>query len=116
MSEGGRSSLINFDDNFLARVLTKAARRLNQRLGLSITNRPQGVPGNWGGRRLQVSPITLDLEAGTISPNNDELCDLIILQMEHILNTSETSARKRTNNCIERNLSHLTNNLRLMSK
>lgn len=84
-----------FDDNFLARVLTKAARRLNQRLGLSITSRPQGVPGNWGGRRLQVTPITLDLEAGTISPNNDELCDLIILQMEYIIITAETSALKR---------------------
>lgn len=84
-----------FDDNFLARILTKAARRLNQRLGLSITTRPQGVPGGFGGRRLQVSPITVDLAAGTISPNNDEICDLIILQMEYIIITSETSALKR---------------------
>jgi hypothetical protein len=84
-----------FDDNFLSRVLTKATRRLNQRLGLSITARPQGVPGNWGGRRLQVSPITVDLAAGTISPNNDELCDLIILMMEYIIITAETSALKR---------------------
>jgi hypothetical protein len=84
-----------FDDNFLSRVLTKAARRLNQRLGLSITTRPQGVPGGFGGRRLKVSPITVDLAAGTISPNNDEICDLIVLQMEYIIVTSETSALKR---------------------
>jgi hypothetical protein len=84
-----------FDDNFLSRVLTKAARRLNQRLGLSITTRPQGVPGGFGGRRIKVSPITVDLSAGTISPDNDELCDLIILMMEYIVITSETSALKR---------------------
>lgn len=84
-----------FDDNFLARVLTKAARRLNQRLGLSITTRPQGVPGGLGGRRLNVTPITIDLATGTVSPNNDEICDLIVLQMEYIIITSETSALKR---------------------
>jgi len=84
-----------FDDNFLSRVLTKAARRLNQRLGLSVTLRPKGVPGGWGGQKLKVSPIEVDLNAGTISPNNDELCDLIILMMEYIIITSETSALKR---------------------
>jgi hypothetical protein len=53
------------------------------------------VPGGWGGRRLKVTPITVDLSAGTISPDNDELCDLIILMMEYIIITSETSALKR---------------------
>jgi hypothetical protein len=84
-----------FDDDFLKRVLTKAARRLNHRLGLSTTARPLGIPGTFGGPRLKVSPITVDLEAGTITPNNDELCDLIIMMMEYIIITSEVSALKR---------------------
>jgi hypothetical protein len=84
-----------FDDDFLKRVLIKSVRRLNQKLGLSRTSRPQGVPGNFGGPRIQVGELTLDVEAGTVTPNNDELCDLIILQMEVVIITSETSAWKR---------------------
>jgi len=84
-----------FDDDFLKRVLVKAVRRLNHRLGLSRTSRPLGVPGNFGGPRLKVSELTVDVEAGTISPDNDELCDLVIMMMEFIIITSETSALKR---------------------
>jgi len=84
-----------FDDDFLKRVLIKAVRRLNQRLGLSRNARPLGIPGNFGGPRIQVAELTLDVEAGTVTPNNDELCDLIILMMEYIVITSETSALKR---------------------
>jgi hypothetical protein len=84
-----------FDDNFLQHVLIKAVRRLNQALGLSRTSRPIGIPGGFGGPKIQVAELTVDVEAGTISPNNDELCDLIILQMEFIIITSETSALKR---------------------
>ena len=84
-----------FDDNFLQHVLVKAVRRLNQALGLSRTARPQGIPGGFGGPKIQVAELTVDVEAGTIEPNNDELCDLIILQMEYIIITSETSALKR---------------------
>lgn len=84
-----------FDDNFLQHVLTKAVRRLNQRLGLSRTARPQGIPGGFGGPKIQVGELTVDVEAGTISPDNDELCDLIILMMEYIIITGETSALKR---------------------
>jgi len=84
-----------FDDNFLQHVLVKAVRRLNQALGLSRTSRPQGIPGGFGGPKIQVAELTVDVEAGTIEPNNDELCDLIILQMEYIIVTAETSALKR---------------------
>jgi len=84
-----------FDDHFMQRVLEKSVRRLNQRLGLSPTSRPKGIPGNFGGPRLKVSPITADLEAGTISPDNDEICDLIVMQMELIILESEISALKR---------------------
>jgi hypothetical protein len=84
-----------FDDDFLKRVLIKAVRRLNQRLGLSKTSRPRGVPGNFGGPRLRVAQLEVDVEAGTVHPCNDELTDLIILMMEYIIITSETSAMKR---------------------
>lgn len=84
-----------FDDNFMQHVLVKAVRRLNQRLGLSPTSRPQGIPGGFGGPKIQVADIEVDVEAGTLSPNNDEIADLIILMMEYIIITSETSALKR---------------------
>ncbi|MCV0439731.1 MAG: hypothetical protein K5880_13980 [Hydrogenophaga sp.] len=84
-----------FDDDFMGRNLKKAVRRLNHRLGLSPTNRPKGIPGNFGGPRIKVSPITFDLTDGTISPNNDEICDLVVMQIELIILESEVSALKR---------------------
>jgi hypothetical protein len=53
------------------------------------------VIGNLGGQRLKVSPLVFDAEAGTLTPNNDELCDLVILQSEVIVLGSEISALKR---------------------
>lgn len=84
-----------FDDDFLSRVLVKAVRRLNHKLGLSITSRPRGIAGGFGGPRLKISPIVVDINAGTVTPNNDELVDLVILQMELIILQGETSALKR---------------------
>ncbi len=84
-----------FDDDFLKRVLQKAVRRLNQRLGLSPTDRPKGIPGNFGGPRIKVHPIVADVEGGTVNPSNDEIHDLVILQMEVIILESEISALKR---------------------
>lgn len=84
-----------FNDDFLKRNLQKAVRRLNHRLGLSPTNRPKGIPGNFGGPRIKVSPIVADLESGNITPNNDEICDLVVMQMELIILESEVSALKR---------------------
>jgi hypothetical protein len=84
-----------FDDDFLKRVLQKAVRRLNHRLGLSPTDRPKGIPGNFGGPRIKVNPIVADVEAGTITPTNDEICDLVVMQMELIVLEGEVSALKR---------------------
>lgn len=87
-----------FNDEFLQRVLIKAVRRLNQTLGLVVSMRGStGIEGEFGGRRIRVYPLTVDVEAGTISPNNDEYCDMLILQMEYIIKTSELSALKRLN-------------------
>ncbi len=84
-----------FNDDFLKRNLTKAVRRLNHRLGLSPTARPKGIAGGFGGPRIKVSPIVADVEAGTISPSNDEQCDLIIMQMGVIIVETEITALKR---------------------
>lgn len=85
-----------FNENYLKRVLVKAVRRLNQKLGTAVTFRgPIGIPGQFGGRRIRVIELDVDVEAGTITPNNAEVCDLIILQMEYIIMTSELNALKR---------------------
>jgi len=84
-----------FDDDFLKRILQKAVRRLNHRLGLSPVSRPQGIPGGFGGPRIKVSSIIADVEAGTVTPSNDEIHDLVIMQMELIVLESEVSALKR---------------------
>lgn len=92
----GDSEALIFDDQYLQRVLQKAVTRLNNKLGLAPTVRgPTGIEGQFGGRRIRVIPITLDLTAGTISPAGDEYEDLLILQMEFIIKTSEISALKR---------------------
>jgi hypothetical protein len=84
-----------FDDDFLKRTVTKAVRRLNHRLGIGPTQRPQGIPGGFGGPRLKINPIEFNSEAGTITPNNDEICDLVVMMSEYIIVTAEVSALKR---------------------
>lgn len=84
-----------FDDQYMQRILKKAVRRLNHQLGLSTTDRPAGIPGGFGGPRIKVNPITADYDAGTVSPNNDEIYDLITMMMELVIVSSEVSALKR---------------------
>ena len=85
-----------FDDAFMSRVLTKAARRLDHRLGLSRTQRPKGIPGGIGANTtIKVGELTVNVETGVVSPNNDEIVDLLIMQMEVIIIEGETSALKR---------------------
>jgi hypothetical protein len=89
---------IIFNDGYLQRVLVKAVRRLNQALGLAVKmHGPVGIEGEYGGRRIRVYPITVDVEAGTITPGDDEYMDLLILQMEYIIKTSELAALARLN-------------------
>lgn len=82
-------------DSLLERTVVKSVRRLNRVLGLSHTSRPKGVSGGFGSNKIKVSPIVFDKSAGTITPNNDEICDLVVLQSEYILATSEMHALKR---------------------
>lgn len=92
----GDSEGLIFNDAYLQRVLVKAVTRLNNKLGLAPHTRgPTGIEGQFGGRRIRVIPLTLDISAGTINPPGDEYEDLLILQMEYIIKTSEISALKR---------------------
>jgi hypothetical protein len=84
-----------FDDYYMQRILTKSVRRLNHKLGLSHTDRPKGIPGGFGGPRLKVNPIVANTETGTITPDNDEICDLVVMMMEYVIVSSEVSAMKR---------------------
>jgi len=84
-----------FDDQYMQQILKKAVRRLNHVLGLSANSRPQGIAGGFGGPRIRVSSIVVDYDAGTITPNNDEICDLIVMMMEYIIVSSEIAALKR---------------------
>lgn len=85
-----------FNENYLRQVLVKAVRRLNHRLGTSRTNRgPVGVPGTFGGQRIRVNEFEVDVEAGTVFPENDEVTDLIIAMMELIILSAEGVALAR---------------------
>lgn len=83
-----------FVDSFLRKIFTKSVRRLNQKLCSSAVVRPRGIPGY---HSLRVANITYDLNGNTISPDTDELADLIILQMEYVIAKGEISALKRLN-------------------
>lgn len=84
-----------FNDEFLKHVLIKATRRVNHRLGLSAKSRPLGIPGGFGGPNIKVAHLDVNVETGFISPDNDELTDILILMCEYIIITAETSALKR---------------------
>lgn len=82
-----------FTDDFLERVVTKAVRRLNQRLGL---DRVRSYIPHCRSRRVGRMPkIEFDANSGTLTPSNDEIHDLVILQSEVIIYDSEVAALKR---------------------
>jgi hypothetical protein len=93
----GDSDGLIFIDSYLQRIVAKAATRLNNKLGLSTTPLTvmNGIPGQFGGPRIQVLHLTIDFEAGTITPPGDTYEDLLILQSEYIIATSEIAALKR---------------------
>ncbi len=94
----GDPDAVVFGDEFLQRILIKAIRRLNNKLGLTPHLRgPTGIEGQFGGRRIRVIQITVDLDTGIITPSGDEYEDILCLQMEYIIATAEVSALKRLN-------------------
>jgi hypothetical protein len=87
-----------FVDGLLRRTLTKAISRLNRRLGLvNVTANNDFIFLIAFMVRTDTPVLTLDLQAGTITPSTDPYVDLVILQMEEILLTSESVAFQRLN-------------------
>lgn len=89
-----------FSDGLLSRILQKSITRLNRRLGLVRLSSP--APYLWivefvCGGSAGIPNLSVDLLAGTISPNSDPYADLVVLQMEEILLQSESIALQRLN-------------------
>lgn len=95
----GDSQGLIFVDSYLARVLQKAVVRLNNKLGLSLTPLTvmNGIPGQFGGVRIQPIHLEINFDSGTITPPGDTYEDLLVLQSEYIIATSEIAALKRLN-------------------
>lgn len=86
-----------FNDSLLNRIAFKAVVRLNNKLALGPRVRPIGVGGQFGGMRIKMPPIILDVNAGTITPDNAEIIDMVVLQSEIIILKSEIAALRRLN-------------------
>jgi hypothetical protein len=87
-----------FIDGLLRRTLKKAVSRVNRRLGLvQVTSNSDFIFLIAFISRVSTPVLTLDLQLGTISPDTDPYVDIVILQMEEILLTSELVAFQRLN-------------------
>lgn len=84
-----------FNDTQLNIYLDKAVKRLNRELGISYKVRPTGITPGGIGQPAITPPITIDIDAGTMFPNNDEIKDLIVLQTEVMIARAEISVLSR---------------------
>lgn len=87
-----------FTDGLLRRTVKKAVSRVNRRLGLvRVTEDSYYIWLIAFTSRVSTPVLTLDLQAGTISPDTDPYADILVLQMEEILLTGESTALARLN-------------------
>lgn len=87
-----------FTDGLLRRALKKAVSRVNRRLGLvQVTANTEFIFLIAFVCSVQTPVLTLDLTQGTISPDTDPYVDIVIMQMEEILLSSELIALQRMN-------------------
>lgn len=87
-----------FTDGLMRRTLKKAISRVNRRLGLVRVSEDSFYI--WliaFTSRVSTPVLKVDLEKGTISPDTDPYADILVLQMEEILLTSESVALGRLN-------------------
>ena len=85
-----------FSDTLLERYLIKSVMRLNRELGISSGKvRPTGIVKGGLGTPARVPSIVLDTDARTLTPDNHEIHDIVILQMEVLLTRAEMSALRR---------------------
>lgn len=88
-----------FNDGLLQRVLAKAIARLNRRLGLVSVCQDHGsdILVILFNSNSHTTPITVNFDTGVITPDSDPYVDILTLQIEEILLTSEASNMKRLN-------------------
>jgi len=87
-----------FTNGLLMRTLKKAVSRVNRRLGLvQLTSNSEFVFLIAFVSSVNTPVLTIDLENGTISPDSDPYADIVIMQMEEILLSSELVALQRLN-------------------
>ena len=87
-----------FTDGLMIRTIKKAIARINRRLGLVRVSQDSNFIFLIAfTSRVATPTLTLDTEAGTITPSTDPYADILTLQMEEILLTSESVALGRLN-------------------
>ena len=87
-----------FVNGLMQRTIRKAVSRVNRRLGL--VNVSQDSHFIWliaFTSRVSTPVLTLNLQNGTIDPSTDPYADILVLQMEEILLTGESTALARLN-------------------
>lgn len=85
-----------FADALLERYLIKAVQRVNRELGIAQGRvRPTGITPGGLGTPARIPGIVLDLDARTITPDNDEIKDIVVLQAEVLITRAEMSALRR---------------------
>lgn len=85
-----------FPVSLLERYLVKSVMRLNRELGIAVGRvRPTGITPGGLGTPARIPSITLDLDARTLNPGNDEIADLIVLQAEVLISQAEMAALRR---------------------
>ncbi len=87
-----------FTDGLLRRTLKKAVTRVNRRLGLvNVTSNTEFIFLIAFQSAVNTPVLTLDFMLGTITPDSDPYVDIVIMQMEEILLSSELVALQRLN-------------------
>ncbi len=84
-----------FGDTLLGRYTKKAVTRLNRALGISNKVRPTGITPGGLGTPARLPQITIDLDARTIYPDNEEIRDIIVLQSEVLITKAELAVLRR---------------------
>jgi hypothetical protein len=85
-----------FSTSLIERYLVKSVMRLNRELGLAAGKvRPTGVTPGGLGTPMRMSSISIDFDSRTVTPDNDEIKDILILQAEVLITRAEFAALRR---------------------
>ncbi len=85
-----------FPTSLLERYLIKSVIRLNRELGIAQGKvRPTGITPGGLGTPARIPAISLNMDARTLYPDNDEIADIIILQSEVLITMAEMASLRR---------------------